>query len=105
MSASEKAKKPEEEGAISASKPKTRKVELDEDDREFECYNKSDGEPVHVDIDKKVTDGGPPLALLLKKLEEEEINYNSETTDGDGNISAHKSNRMFKPPDRLGSVP
>ena len=59
MSASEKAKKTKEERTI--SKPKIRKVESDDDDSDFECYNKSDGKPVHVDIDKEVTNEGPPV--------------------------------------------
>ena len=37
----------------SASKPKVRKVESDEDNSDFECYIKSDGKQVHVDIDKR----------------------------------------------------
>ena len=102
MNASEKAKKAEE-GTISASKPKVQKMDSDEDESSFECYNKSDGKPLHVDIDKEVTERGPALALLPNNLEE--IYNNGETKGGNGNISVHRSNRTFKPPDRLSSVP
>ena len=105
MSASEKAKRAEEEGTISASKPKVRKKESEEDDNEFECYTKSEGKPVHVDIDKEVTEGREALALLPNKSEEEEIINDRETMGGDGNISVRRSNRIFEPPDRLGSEP
>ena len=40
-----------EKGIISESKPKVQKVELDEEDSDFECHHKSEGKPVHVDID------------------------------------------------------
>ena len=66
---------------------------------------KSNGKPVHSDIDKQVTKGEPALALLPNKSEEEEINNNGETKGGNGNTSVRSSNRAFKPPDRLGSVP
>ena len=74
---SEKAHKVEE-GTISTSKPKVWKVKSDEDDSDFECYNKSDGQPVHVDIDKEGTGGRPALALLPNKSDEKLIN-SSET--------------------------
>ena len=48
-------------------KGRVRKVESDEDDSDSESYKKPDGKPVHVDVDKKVTDGGPALALLRNK--------------------------------------
>ena len=96
--------KAEEEGTISASKPKVRKVESDDYDSDFECYNKSDGKPVHADINKAVTEGGPALVLLPNKSEEE-IKNNGETMGGNGNFSVRRPNRIFKPPDRLGSVP
>ena len=38
------------------------KIESDKNDSDFECYNKSDGKPLHVDIDKEGTEGGPALA-------------------------------------------
>ena len=66
---------------------------------------KSDGKPVHVDIDKEVTKGKPALAILSNKSEEEERNTIGETMDGNGNISVCRSNRTFKPSDRLCNVP
>ena len=75
MSASEKATKAEE-GITSVSKPKARKVECDEDDSKFYCYNKSDGKPIHIDIDKEVTERGPALALLPNESKEKEIKNN-----------------------------
>ena len=65
VSASEKARKVEDR-AISASKLNVWKVESNEEDSCFECYNKSHGKPLHVDIDKKVTEGGPALSLQSK---------------------------------------
>ena len=45
-----------EEGIISKSKPKVRKVDLDEEDSDFECYDRSDWKTVYVDIiDKEKT--------------------------------------------------
>ena len=104
VSASEKARK-EEERTVSASKAKVRKVESEKEDSGFEYYNKSEGKPIHVDIDKETTEGGPALALLPNRSEEDEINNNVETIGRDGNVSVHKSNRTSKPPDQLGSVP
>ena len=103
MSALEKAQKVEE-GTISASKLKVRMVESDEDDSDLECYNKSDGRLVHVDIDKEVTEREPALALVPNKSEEEN-NNNGETIGGNYNFIVRRSNWTFKPPDRLGSVP
>ena len=94
-----------EEGTLLASKSKVPKVDSDEKDSEFDCYNKSDRKPVQVDIDEEVTEGGPALALQPNKSGEEEINNNGETMGGNGNISVRRSNRTFKPTDRLGSVP
>ena len=69
VSSSEEAQRTEEEGTISASKPKARNVESDEDNSDFESYKKSDGKPVYVEIDKEVTEGGTALALLPNKSE------------------------------------
>ena len=74
MSAQEKAKKAEEEGTISASKRRVRKIESDEDYSDFEGYKKSSGKSVHVDIDKEVTERGLALVLLSNKTEEEQKN-------------------------------
>ena len=85
-------------------KPKVRKVKSDEEDSDFECYNESNGKPVHIDIDKELAEGNKPiLTLLLNKSEEDEVN--GETKDGDGKISLRTSNRIFKSPKRLDCVP
>ena len=95
-----------EKGIISESRPKVRKVDSDEEDSDFENYDRSEGKPVHVDIDKEITEGNKPtLALLPKRSENDEINNNGETRDRDGNNNLRRSNRIFKPPERLGSVP
>ena len=44
----------------------------------------------------------PTLALLPNRSEEDEINNNGETLD---NFNLRRSNRIFKPPEQLGSVP
>ena len=104
MSTSEKTKKTEE-GMISESKPEVWKVESDKEDSDFECYNNSEGKPVHVDFEKEVADRSKPtFALLPSRSEECKINNNSETRDGDGNISLRRSDRIFKPPEWFGSV-
>ena len=104
MSASKKAQKVEE-GTFFTCKLNVRKVEYDEANSDFECNNKSEGKLVHVDIDKEFIEGGQAPALLSSKSEEEEININGETMVGNGIFSVRRSNRTFKPPDRLGSVP
>ena len=82
-----------EKGIISRSKPKVRKVESDEEDSVCECYDRSDGKPIPVDIDKEATEGNKPtLALVPKTSEEDEINKNGETVDGDNKISLRSSN-------------
>ena len=73
---------------------------------DFECNEKSDGEPVHVDIDKIVTEGNfRTLALLPNKSEKGKVNNKGASRGGDCNISVHRSNWIFKPPEWLGSVP
>ena len=64
VGASEKGQKLEE-GTIFKPKPKVRKVESKENDSDFEGYDKSAGKPVHVDVDKEVTERrrNPTLAL------------------------------------------
>ena len=86
VSASERAQMMEE-GVISESKLRVRKVESDEEGSDFECYDKSDGKPVHVNIDKDLAVDNSTLSLLPNRSEEDEINYKGETGDGDGNIS------------------
>ena len=43
--------------------------------------------------------------LLPNRLEEDDINKSGETRDTEGNINLRRSNRLLKPPERLGSVP
>ena len=94
------------ERTISKSKPKVRNVDSNEEDSDFECYDKSDGKPPHVHIDKDVTEGTKrTLPLLLNRSEEDEINNIGETRDGGGNISLRRSNRIIKLHQQLGSVP
>ena len=40
---------------IPESKLKVWKVESEDEDNDFDCYNKNDGKPVHVDVDKEIT--------------------------------------------------
>ena len=95
-----------EEGTISKSWPKLRKVASDNKDSDYECYDQSEGKPVHVDVDKeKAERNKPTLALLPNRSQEDEIDNNGETRDKDGNSNSRRSNRIFKPPERLGSVP
>ena len=69
-----------EEGIISQAQAKVRKVEPDEEDRDFECYDRSERKPVH--IDKEITERNKPtLALLPNRSEEYAINKNGETRD------------------------
>ena len=94
------------EGVISESKPKVRKVESDNENSDFKCYDMSYGKPVYVDIGRKLTEGNnPTLALPPNRSEEDKNNNNGDTRDGDGNISLRKSERIFKPPEQLGTVP
>ena len=93
------------EGNFSESKSKVQKVESDEKESDFECCDKSDGKPVHVNIDKELAVDKPTPALLPNRSEEDEINRKGETGDGDGIISLRRSNRILKPPGRLSSVP
>ena len=75
VSTSEKARK-QDEGIFSAFKPKVQKVESDEENSDFECFDKSNGKPVDVDVDKDFTERDPALALLPNRPEEEETNNN-----------------------------
>ena len=94
-----------EEAILFESRPKVRKVVLD-DVSDFECYNRSERKPVHVDFDKEMAESyKPTLALLPNRSEEDEINHNGETQDKEGNTKLRSSNRIFTPPERLGSVP
>ena len=90
VSALEEAQKIEE-GTISAAEPRVRKVKSDKEDSDFECYSKSDGKPLHGDIDKEATEAVPALTLLPNRPEGEEININVEIMGGNGNISVRRS--------------
>ena len=56
-------------------------------------------------MDKEITERDPILALLPNRSEEKEIGSNDETRGGIDKISVRRSNRKFKAPERLGSVP
>ena len=86
VSASQKTRKMTE-GILSESKPKIEKVESDEEHSDSECYDKSNGKPVHADIDKKVTEEKKPTP---NRSEEYESNKNSETKDPDGRNSLRR---------------
>ena len=103
MNASARVQKAQD-GRIFASKPKTRKVKSNEDGRDFECYENSNQQPVQVEIDHEFTEGGPRLALLPNKSRKGVKNYNGETMGGNANKNLCRSNRRYKPPDRLGSA-
>ena len=107
VSALEKARKLEE-GIVSESTLKVRKVKTDERDSDFECYDKSYRKPVHVDVDKETT-GSSQRETTLALLEEEKISTTTVTQVLRMVIGivilAYASNRKFKLPKRLGSVP
>ena len=59
---------------ISEWRLKVRKVDLDEEHSNFEWYDRSEGNPVHVERDKEIAEGNKPtLALLPNRSEEDEI--------------------------------
>ena len=93
-----------EDGTISTSKPKVRKVESDEEDSELDCYGKSEGKPVHVDIDKEDSEGDSTVSLLQNRSKEDQIDINREIICGNGTICVRRSNPINKPTERLGSV-
>ena len=72
-SASEKAWK-QDESFFSESKPRVQKIESNGDDSNFECYDKLDRKPVHVDVDREITrsSGRYPTFTLLPKISVEE---------------------------------
>ena len=59
-------------------------VESNEEGNDFEWYVKSDGEPVHVDVDEKIIEKDSTLALLLNSSEADELNKNGDTRVRDG---------------------
>ena len=84
-----------EERIIPESKPNIQKVELDEGNSDFECYDRSGGKPVHVVIEKETTEGNKStLALLPNRSKENKINTNGETWDGDCNFNLRRSNQF-----------
>ena len=85
--------------------PKVRKVEMNEEESDFEICGKSDGKPIHVNIDKGLAVDRPTPALLPNRSEDDKIIDSGEMVDGDGNVSLRRSNRIIKPPKRSGSVP
>ena len=93
-----------EKGIISESISKVWKVDSDNEGSDFESHVRSEAKPVHIHIPMAEVNK-PTLALLPNRSEEDEINNNSETRDRDGNSNLRRSNRIFKPPERLGSVP
>ena len=84
-----------EERVISESKSKVQKVKSAEEHSDFECCDKSNGKPVHVNVDREITERDPTHALLPNRSEKEELNNNGKTSGGNGNISVRKSNRIF----------
>ena len=61
-------------------------MDSDEEDSYFECYDRSEGKPVQVGINKEITGGNKlTLALLPNRSEEAEMNKNGETRDRNGN--------------------
>ena len=95
-----------EGGIICKFKLNVRKVDSDEEDSNFECYDRSEKKPVHANFDKELTEGNKPtLAMLPKKSEEDEIINSGETRDRDGNMNLRRSNWLFEPLERLGKAP
>ena len=91
----------------SDSKQQGRKAESNEEDSDIDDYDKSDAEPIHVDVDKGNTGSSQSiltLALLPSRSKEEKINNNGQRGDGNGKFGVRSSNRLFKTPERVGSV-
>ena len=83
-----------------------RTVASDDNDSDFECYDRSEGKSVYVYIDNETAEiNKPTLALLPNRSEEDKSNNNGETQDRDGDTNLRRSYRIFKPAERLGSVP
>ena len=66
VSASETARL-KEEAIFYKSKSNVRKLESDEEESDFECYDKSDGKPVYVGDDKEIAINKPTLALIQNR--------------------------------------
>ena len=79
----------QKEGIIPKFNPKVRKVESEDEDSNFECYNKSNGKPLHVDVDKQTSgsdERNSTLVVLLNRREENKINNNGEIGVGSKNL-------------------
>ena len=81
----------------------SRKAESDIEDSAFECYDESDGKPVHVEVDKEITGSSQKsrrLHCCQNRSGEEEINNNDKTVFGNdnrnGNTSVRRSNGKLK---------
>ena len=75
-------------------------MDLDEEENDFESYDRSEGKPIHVDLDEGMTEGNQlTLALLPNRSEEDKISNDGKTRDRDGNIYLGRSSRIFKPPE------
>ena len=71
-----------EEGIISEARPKVGKVAPDDKDSDSGGYNRSDGKPVYVDVDKVMAERNElTLGLLPNRSEDDEINNNNEKRD------------------------
>ena len=82
-----------EEEVISESRPKVRKVASDDNDKDFECYDRSQGKLAHGDVDKDIAESNKPtLVLLPNRSEEDEINNNVETHYRDDITNLRRSN-------------
>ena len=91
---------------------KVRKVEPEDQDSDFECYNESHSKLVHVEVDEEITGRNEKrfaLALLPKKLKEHKINNFSEIGVGtkilDGSFSVRITSKEYRPPESLGIIP
>ena len=60
-----------DEGFISETKPKLRKVHSDEGNSDIECYDRSEVKPVPLDVDKKFTAGKKSTLALLPNRSED----------------------------------
>ena len=91
---------------FSESQPKARKVASEDEDSDFECFDRSEGKPVDVDVDKEMAESNKPTsALLLNISEKDKINNNDETRGRNGKINLRRSNGVYEPQERLSSVP
>ena len=64
------------EGIISECKLMVQKLESDDEQSDFEGYDKSNGNPLNFGVDKELAVNKPTLALLSNISEEDEVNNN-----------------------------